>query len=98
MKEVIQSIYRGQRPPATNILNESQYSIDGIWYSIGLTTRRRSYSKFGEGIPSDHRVLWVDFFLNDVFGSSDKIVKVVKLLKASDPRDVKIYIYLTNKT
>ena len=38
-KEAILSIHRGHEPPATNILNESQYTIDRIWCSIGLTAR-----------------------------------------------------------
>ena len=48
MKKLIQSIYRGQRPPATHILNESQYPMDGIWSSIGLTARLAPYSKSRE--------------------------------------------------
>ena len=41
MKEEILSLYRGQNLPVKNILNESQYSIDGIWCSIGLTPQSR---------------------------------------------------------
>ena len=93
LEETIQSIHCGQRLSATNILNDSHYPIDGIWCIIGLTATRAGYSKFEEGIPSDDRVLWVEFVLQDVFGSSDKINKRVTLLKASDPRDVKKYIH-----
>ena len=97
MKEAIQSLHCGQRPPVTNILNDSEYPIDGIWCSIGLTATRAGYSKFREGIPSDHRVLWVEFVLQEVFGSSDKINKKVTLLKASDPRDIMKYIHRIKK-
>ena len=45
----------------------------------------------------DHRVLWVELSLQDVFGSSDKINKIVTLLKASDPRYVRKYIHRINK-
>lgn len=97
MKHAIQSLHCRHRPPATNILNDSTYPIDGIWCSKGLTATRAGYSKFREGIPSDQRVLWVEFVLQEVFGSSDKINKKVKLLKASDPIDVKKYIHRIKK-
>ena len=40
MKEAILSLHRRHNPPAPYILNESQYQIDGIWYSIGLTATK----------------------------------------------------------
>ena len=61
MKEAIFSIHRGHNPPTANIPNESQYLIDGIWYSIGLMVTKVGYSNFREGISSDHRVLWFKF-------------------------------------
>ena len=51
--------------------------------------RRAGYSNFGERIPSDNRVLLVEFVLNEIFGSSNKIFKRVTLLKASNLRGVK---------
>ena len=57
IKEVIFSLNRGKNTPATNTLNESQYKIDGIWYSIGLTVTKAGYSNFREGILSDYIVL-----------------------------------------
>ena len=93
MKEAILSTYREQNPPATNILKESQYSIDFIWHTIELTAIKAGYSNFREGIPSDHRVFRVKFLLRDVFGTADKITKRVSMLKASDPRKVKKYIH-----
>ena len=61
MKEVILTINSETFPPTTNIRNVSNYPIDGIWYSLGLTALRGGYSKFKEGLPSDHRDLWVEF-------------------------------------
>ena len=55
------------------------------------------YSNFGKEIPSNHRVLLVNFVLKEIFGSSDKIFKRVTLLRASDPRDVIKYIHRTKK-
>ena len=95
MKEKKLSLYRGHNSLATNILNESQYPIDGIWYSIGLTATKTGYSNFREGIQSDHRVLWVECLIEDVFKTEDKIAERVAVLKASDSRDVKKYIYRT---
>ena len=97
MKEAIQLMNRGQRPPATNIWNDSHYPIVGKGCSIGLTATRAGYCKFDVDISSDHRVLWVEFVLNDVFGSSDKTYNRFTQLKASDPRDVKKYIHRTKK-
>ena len=74
MKEAMFTIHSGSSPPATNIRNESNYPIDGIWCSLGLTALRGGYSKFKEGIPSDHRILWVEFQLTQLFGSTDTIV------------------------
>ena len=39
MKDATQSIYPEQRPPATNILNQAEYPIDGRWCSIGITEK-----------------------------------------------------------
>ena len=75
MKEAILTIHSGSSPPSTTIRNESNTPIDGIWCSLGLTAQRGGYSKFKEGIPSDHRVLWVEFQLTEFFGSTDTIVK-----------------------
>ena len=75
MKEAILVINSGTYPSDTNIQNESNYPIDGIWCSLGLTALRGGCSKFKEGIPSDHRVLWVEFQLTTLFRSTDIIVK-----------------------
>ena len=64
---------------------------------MGLTALRGGYSKFKEGIPSDHRLLWVEFPLTTLFGLMDNIVKKVSKRKASDPRDRQKYISRSNK-
>ena len=46
MKEAILTINSEISPATTNIRNESNYQIDGIWYSLGLTVLRGRYSKF----------------------------------------------------
>ena len=97
MKEAILNIHSGSPPPSTTIRNESNTPIDGIRCSLGFTAQRGGYSKFKVGIPSDHRVLWVEFQLTAFFGSPGTIVKKVIQLKASDPRDIKKYITRSNK-
>ena len=72
--------------------------INGIWCSLELTALRGGYSKFKEGIPPDHSVLWVEFQLTELFEPTDNIVKNVIQLKASDPRHVKNYISRSNKS
>lgn len=37
MKEEILTTHIGINSPTTNILNESNYPIEGIWCSLGLT-------------------------------------------------------------
>ena len=40
------------------------------------------YSNFREGIPSDHRVMWVESLLKNIFGIDDKITKRITMLKS----------------
>ena len=97
MPETIVSTHKEQSSPATNMLNYLKYPIDRIWCSLGLKPTKEGYFKFREGILSDHRVLWLEFRLIDVFGSSDNIYKKVLQLKESNPRNVAKYIAKTNK-
>ena len=89
MKEAVLVNHSWTSPPATNIRNKSNYPIYGIWCSLDLTVLRGNYSKNKEGIPSNRRVLWVEFQLTALFGSMNTIVKKVIQLKVSDSRDIK---------
>ena len=84
-------------PPATNILNLANYSIDELWCSTCIKPVRAGYSKFGTGILSDHRTIWAEFRNDDVFGSNDKVRHKVTQLKPNDPRDVVKYVARTSK-
>ena len=97
MKEAILTIHPGTSHPVTNIRNASNYPIDGIWCSLGLTALRGGYLNFKEGIPSDQRMLWVEFPLTELFGSTNNTTKNLIKLKASDPRDVKKYLSRSKK-
>ena len=61
MHEVILTAYLKTRPPATNILNLANYSMDGLWCCIIIKPVRSGYSKFGMVILSDHRTVWIEF-------------------------------------
>ena len=68
MKETIFTTYTGKGTSTTNLFNQSNYLIDGIQYISGSTVISAGCSKFKESIPSDHRILWVEFPLMDIFG------------------------------
>ena len=57
MHEAIVSLYKGQSPSATKLLNHSNLLIGKIWCSLDLKPTKAGYFKFREGILSDHRVL-----------------------------------------
>ena len=75
MKEEILTTYIGEKPPITNVLNESNYPIDRIWCNSGLAILRSGYSKFKEAILSDNLVLWVESPLRECFVINDNIIK-----------------------
>jgi hypothetical protein len=93
MNEAILSRHKDKSPPATYNRNESRQPIDGIWTTSGLTAFAAGYAAFGDGCPSDHRVLWVDFTYQDALGHEPPplIEPPSRRLKADDPRLVKNY-------
>ena len=92
MKEAILTIHSRSSPPATTIRNTSNISINEIWCSLGLASLRGEYSKFKVGIPSDHKVLWVEFQLTDLFGSPEKSLKSDTTGNERPTRCQKIYL------
>ncbi len=60
LREVILDHHSDLSPPATQNRNQRREPIDGIWATSGITISRGGYLGFGEGCPSDHRVLWFD--------------------------------------
>ena len=97
MHEAILVTHPKTSPPATNILNLANYSIDGLWCSTCTKPVRAGYSKFGTGILSDHRTIWAEFRNDEVFGSNDKVRHNVTQLKPNDPRDVEKYVARASK-
>ena len=69
MKECILEKY-GEDAPATYI--DGRTPIDGIFITWSINIKRGGYTAFDDGIQgqrTDHRCLWVDLNLTDIFGS-----------------------------
>ena len=54
--------------PAPNTFEFGSKPIDGIFMSATLGIQQGGYLPFGEGVPSDHRSLWVDISYTTAFG------------------------------
>ena len=89
MKEEILTTRTRKTPPATNILNKSNYPKYSIWCSLVLTVLRVRYSKCKEGIPFDYKIFWVALLLIEGFGANDNITKKVIKIKAKETRNLK---------
>jgi hypothetical protein len=78
----------GSNAPATCNCNHNRESIDGIWSTPGISITVGGYGALGEGIPSDHRFLWMDISYSSAFGYSTPSTTRPKArkLKARDPR------------
>ena len=70
MKEIIINFHRERSPPATHSRNKTRKPIDSIWASHGIEAISCGYLPFhdGKGFPSDHRLVWVDFCNESLFG------------------------------
>ncbi len=68
--------------------------IDGIFATRNITANNGGYTELPWGLKSDHRMLWVDLDLNQLFG--DQNIPMwkpnIRRLKCNDPRVVKRYI------
>jgi hypothetical protein len=79
-------------PPATCHHNDNRVPIDAIFASIGITVAAAGFLKYGDGTPSDHRVLWADFRKSDIIGARAANYRPPVIgLRASDPWDVQCY-------
>ena len=91
MKEAI-TTQHGTAGPNTH--NRGSTPIDGIFLPENLLQNLQSgYLAFGEGIPSDHRLLWVDIPIAalDWLAPPDAIPLKARRLKCEDPRIVERY-------
>ena len=92
MKELILSRHNAHNI-ATHNRNESSRPIAGIWATPGIQGELAGYLPFGEGIPSDHRCLWVDIPTEALLGAHlpAETPRVRRKLNTSDPALVDRY-------
>jgi hypothetical protein len=92
-REVILDLHNDLSPPATYNRNTKRQPIDGFWATTGISITRGGYLAFGEGCPSDHRVIWFDISYSVAFGQRLGAMPPLqpKRLKAKDPRLTKKY-------
>ena len=74
MREAILSRHSTLSPPATCAKNECRQPIDAIFVTPGLQAYAAGYFPFGEGCPSDHRLLWLDLTFSDAFGYESPVL------------------------
>ena len=82
----------GYQGPNTH--NRGTNPIDGIFIPTNLIhTVQSGYFAFGEGIPSDHRAIWIDIPLATLgwFTMSESVPLRAQRLKCNDPRIVNKY-------
>ena len=93
LREVILDLHSDLSPPATYNRNTQRQPIDGFWATSGISISKGGYLAFGEGCPSDHRVIWFDISYSVAFGQSLGAMAPLqpKRLKAKDPRLTKKY-------
>ena len=78
-------------PPATHARNEHDTPIDAIYSTIDIpedTDIKCGFLAFGDGLPGDHRCLWVDFPYQIIFGYNPPHLAGVNVprLIVQDPR------------
>ena len=93
-RELILDLHSDESPPATHNRNTQRQPIDGLWATCGIIISKGGYLAFGDGAPSDHRLLWFEITFSIAFGQrpSAMVTMTPKKLKANDPRLTKKYI------
>ena len=82
-----------QPPPATFFRNTNARPIDGIFTTLPANELQCGYFDFKEGIPGDHRMLWVDIPFTLALGHNPPNLSQVSAprLAGKDPRVRKAY-------
>ena len=91
LEEVITHRHQG---PVPSTYNRGLAPIDGIFASSTLQDVSCGYLAFGDGVPSDHRCLWIDIPYSIAFGHDIPpcVKPSARRLKCTDPRTVKQYL------
>ena len=92
LREIISSKHKNP-PPTYNRNKQFSHPIDGIWATSGLDVIKCGYAPFEDGIPSDHRRIWIDIDYKTTLGCSYQKIRQrpIRRLKCSDPRLVTKY-------
>lgn len=93
MREMISKRHGKTHPmPATQQRNTASRPIDGVWSNVP-NSLRCGYLAFGEGVPGDHRTMWIDIPFATMFGYTPPHIHKVYPpdLTTADPRIRKRY-------
>jgi len=93
LREMISQKHGSTHPmPATQIRNTSSRPIDGVWSNLPEQLRC-GYLAFTEGVPGDHRTMWIDIPFSIIFGYTPPHLHKVfpPDLTTEDPRIRKKY-------
>jgi len=91
---LVEAVTEQHGPEGPNTHNRGTTPIDGIFIPpLLLPQVTTGYFTFGEGIPSDHRALWIDKPLAALgwFTVPSSIPLQARQLKCNDPRIIKKY-------
>ena len=82
----------GTSAPAT--CNMGSSPIDGVWATPSLEISQGGYFNFDEGLPGNHRTLWLDITYMQALGHSQPSIvrRAGRRLKLTDPRCTARYI------
>jgi hypothetical protein len=90
MRELILDLHGNNAP---NTFGGGSLPIDGIFGTRHLQPSAGGYTAVNWGIPTDHRMLWLDINMESIFGEAlTNIWKPhIRRLKCNDPRTVTRY-------
>jgi hypothetical protein len=97
-RELILDLHPDLSPPATQNRNTQREVIDGLYGTHGLSITKGGNLGFGDGCPSDHRLLWFEVSYSVAFRQRPSELALVrpKRLKSKDPRLAKKYCKQVN--
>ncbi len=94
MHELLLNLHPSATP--TNTFVNGTAPIDGIFGTFNLQPVVGGYTSFEWGMNTDHRMLWVDFPMEHLFGGNLHLLwkPQIRRLKCQDPRIVNRFIKL----
>ena len=91
--EFVMKLHSENNPGPTHNRNTNKQVIDRIFATPSLRVTRAGHLAFGETGFSDHKLIWVDFEANQVYGHKTLLLhkRNINKLKMEDPRMVDRY-------